>query len=194
MGHAHGVTATTPVSADDAYRVARVMGALATPSRVRILARLREAPCSVSELTLAVEMEQPAVSHQLRILRDLGLVVGSRNGRNVIYGLYDPHVATLLDEALRHIEHLRAGAAALPPAPVSHATINHPRSTMTEEHTHDEAHAHEHSHDDTTHSHAHTSHEHEHVEHDHDHDHDGEKHEHAHVHEDGLEDVHEHDH
>jgi ArsR family transcriptional regulator, nickel/cobalt-responsive transcriptional repressor len=111
MGFAHGVSSSTPVSADDARHVARVMSALATPSRVRILGRLRESPCAVGELALAVEMEQPAVSHQLRILRDLGLVMGSRNGRHVIYGLYDSHVATLLDEALRHIEHLRAGAA-----------------------------------------------------------------------------------
>lgn len=111
MSQAHGVTSNTPVSADDARHVARVMGALATPSRVRILGRLREAPCTVGELTEAVQMEQPAVSHQLRILRDLGLVQGSRNGRHVIYGLYDSHVASLLDEALRHIEHLRAGAA-----------------------------------------------------------------------------------
>lgn len=117
MGQAHGVTSSTPVSADDAQRVARVMGALATPSRVRILARLREGPCPVSELTVAVQMEQPAVSHQLRILRDLGLVIGTRDGRKIVYSLYDPHVATLLDEALRHIEHLRAGAADPPPTP-----------------------------------------------------------------------------
>jgi len=119
MGHAHGVTSSTPVSADDAHRVARFMGALATPSRVRILACLRDGPCSVGELAEAVEMEQPAVSHQLRILRDLGLVQGSRNGRRVIYGLYDSHVASLLDEALRHIEHLRAGVADTPRAPAS---------------------------------------------------------------------------
>jgi len=107
MGQAHGVSSSTPVSADDARQVARVMGALATPSRVRILGRLRQAPCTVGELTAAVEMEQPAVSHQLRILRDLGLVSGSRNGRHVTYNLHDSHVASLLDEALRHIEHLR---------------------------------------------------------------------------------------
>ena len=99
------------------------MSALATPSRVRILARLRQAPCTVGDLAGAVAMEQPAVSHQLRILRDLGLVVGSRSGRHVIYGLYDSHVATLLDEALRHIEHLRHGAAAETPAhPIDHHT------------------------------------------------------------------------
>jgi DNA-binding transcriptional ArsR family regulator len=93
------------------------MSALSTPSRVRILARLREGECSVGDLAVAVEMEQPAVSHQLRILRDLGLVLGTRTGRHVLYGLYDPHVATLLDEALRHIEHLRTGAADPPRAP-----------------------------------------------------------------------------
>jgi DNA-binding transcriptional ArsR family regulator len=122
MGQAHGVSSTTPVTADDARHVARIMGALSTPSRVRILGRLREGPCAVGDLAAAVEMEQPAVSHQLRILRDLGLVLGSRNGRHVIYGLYDPHVATLLDEALRHIEHLRAGAADPPRTPAGPTT------------------------------------------------------------------------
>lgn len=114
MGLEHAVSSSTPVTATDARRVARFMSALATPSRVRILGRLRAGPCPVGELALAVGMEQPAVSHQLRVLRDLGLVVGNRDGRHVIYGLYDSHVATLLDEALRHIEHLRAGAAEVP--------------------------------------------------------------------------------
>jgi DNA-binding transcriptional ArsR family regulator len=125
VGFAHGVNSSTPISADDARHVARVMSALATPSRVRILARLREGPCTVGELALNVQMEQPAVSHQLRILRDLGLVLGSRTGRHVIYGLHDSHVASLLDEALRHIEHLRAGAADTPhPTTDDTATIS----------------------------------------------------------------------
>lgn len=129
MGEAHGVTQSTPVSADDARNVARIMGALATPSRVRILARLREGECAVGDLAAAVEMEQPAVSHQLRILRDLGLVLGSRTGRQVIYGLYDPHVATLVDEALRHIEHLRAGAADPPRTPTIDMTATRQGAT-----------------------------------------------------------------
>ena len=197
MGEAHGVNSSTPVSADDARHVARIMGALSTSSRVRILARLREGECTVGDLAASVQMEQPAVSHQLRILRDLGLVLGSRNGRHVIYGLYDPHVATLLDEALRHIEHLRAGAADPPRVPAIDITETTKRGTMTDEyaeHSHDEPHAHDHSHGDVTHSHAHTGHDHDHVEHEHDHDHDGEAHAHAHVHEAGLEDVHEHEH
>jgi DNA-binding transcriptional ArsR family regulator len=194
MGDAHGVSSNTRITAQDARHVARIMGALSTPSRVRILARLREGECTVGDLAAAAEMEQPAVSHQLRILRDLGLVLGTRTGRHVIYGLYDPHVAMLLDEALRHIEHLRAGAADPPRPPTVDTTPNHVGSTMTEEHDHDAPHAHEHSHDGETHAHAHTSHDHEHVEHEHEHEHDGDTHAHPHVHEEGLEEVHEHDH
>jgi len=109
MARSHGVTAGTPITAQGAVHVARLMGALATASRVRILGRLREGPCAVGELTAAVDMEQPAVSHQLRVLRDLGLVVGTRDGRQVVYDLHDSHVAGLLDEALRHVVHLGPG-------------------------------------------------------------------------------------
>jgi DNA-binding transcriptional ArsR family regulator len=82
------------------------MQALATPSRLRILGRLNLGPCAVSELAAAVGMEASAVSHQLRLLRHLGLVSGSRDGRNVIYALHDDHVGQLLREAIAHVEHL----------------------------------------------------------------------------------------
>jgi DNA-binding transcriptional ArsR family regulator len=59
-------------------------------------------------------MEQSAVSHQLRLLRNLGLVVGTRTGRSIVYSLYDNHVAQLLDEAVYHSEHLRLGLSDRP--------------------------------------------------------------------------------
>ena len=110
----HGVEGRTrrgPVTAHDAELVAEVMHALATPSRVLILAQLREGALSVSELVSAVDMQQSAVSHQLRLLRDLGLVVGQRDGRRVVYSLYDDHVALLIDQAVNHLEHLRLGVS-----------------------------------------------------------------------------------
>ncbi len=94
--------------------VATTMQALSTPSRVRILSRLEAGPCSVSELTKDVQMEQSAVSQQLRVLRNLGLVVGERQGRSVVYALHDEHVGVLLGEAVSHIEHLRLGLASSP--------------------------------------------------------------------------------
>jgi len=89
--------------------VAQTMQALATPSRLLILARLRREPCSVTRLATDIGMEQSAVSHQLRTLRHLGLVMGTRHGKTTVYALYDDHVARLLDEAVYHSEHLRLG-------------------------------------------------------------------------------------
>lgn len=108
----HGVTDSAPVGIEDAEHVARVMSALATASRVRILAHLRQGPASVGELAASVELAQPAVSQHLRILRDLGIVTADRNGRRTVYDLYDDHVLSLLDEALSHVDHVRAGEPA----------------------------------------------------------------------------------
>jgi len=102
------------LSVATARSVAQMMQALATPSRVRILSRLAAEPCSVGELARDVQMEQSAVSQQLRMLRHLGLVVGERDGRQVIYALHDDHVRALLTEAVSHAEHLRLGLAAVP--------------------------------------------------------------------------------
>jgi len=118
---AHGVQGQAHVGTIDAStarQIAETMQALATPSRVRILGRLRETPCSVGELADAVGMEQSAVSHQLRLLRHLGLVIGERRGRNIIYALHDSHVADLLDQAVFYVEHVRLGY----PEPIQEAS------------------------------------------------------------------------
>lgn len=108
MGHGH---ATERLDDGFAGAVAETMQALATPSRVRILGRLRDGPANVNALAAAVGMEPSAVSHQLRLLRHLGFVTGRREGRQVVYDLYDDHVAHLLDEAISHVEHVQLGLA-----------------------------------------------------------------------------------
>jgi DNA-binding transcriptional ArsR family regulator len=117
MTHGHE-TDVAFLSSETARSVAETMQALSTPSRVRILSRLGAGPCSVGELAREIGMEQPAVSQQLRVLRHLGLVVGEREGRQVIYALHDDHVRSLLSEAVYHAEHLRLGIA---PQPVQQA-------------------------------------------------------------------------
>lgn len=100
-----------PLDPAAAKALAATMQALATPSRLLIMDRLRQGASTVGELAASIGMEQPAVSQQLRLLRNLGLVTGERKGRSVVYELYDDHVAELLDQALHHAEHLRLGAA-----------------------------------------------------------------------------------
>lgn len=111
MGHGvDGRARARRLDASSAHAVATTLQALGTPSRLLILSRLRERPATVTELAESVSMEQSAVSHQLRLLRHLGLVQGRRAGRCVTYSLYDQHVAQLLDEAVYHAEHLRLSA------------------------------------------------------------------------------------
>lgn len=80
------------------------MFALSTPSRVQILGCLLDGPRAVIELMDALGMQQSAVSHQLRVLREHRLVKVERQGRKRVYALYDEHVVAFLEEALRHVE------------------------------------------------------------------------------------------
>jgi ArsR family transcriptional regulator, nickel/cobalt-responsive transcriptional repressor len=101
-----------PLSRDAAERLADTMFALATPSRLLILATLRDGPRSVSEIIAEVGMEQSAVSHQLRVLRDHAVVSVERRGRERLYGLRDEHIGALLDHAQRHMLELDGAAGA----------------------------------------------------------------------------------
>jgi DNA-binding transcriptional ArsR family regulator len=103
-----------------AERLADTMFALSTPSRVIILGSLIDGPRSVTDLTDSLGMEQSAVSHQLRVLREHNLVRAEKAGRRRLYTLYDEHVATLLDAGLRHVQRDReepAGETQRYPAP-----------------------------------------------------------------------------
>jgi ArsR family transcriptional regulator, nickel/cobalt-responsive transcriptional repressor len=109
MTHGHADIDRLLDDAGYARAAAESIQALATPSRLRILARLHAGAASVNDLAEAVGMEPSAVSHQLRVLRHLGLVVGERTGRQVVYELHDDHVGELLAQAVAHVEHVRLG-------------------------------------------------------------------------------------
>lgn len=112
MSHGADRDPLAAVDAATAQRVAETLQALAAPSRVRILAHLAaHGPISVSQLADDIAMEASAVSHQLRVLRHLGLVTYHRAGRRVSYELFDDHVARFLAEAVGHVEHLRQAGA-----------------------------------------------------------------------------------
>jgi ArsR family transcriptional regulator, virulence genes transcriptional regulator len=71
--------------------------AFADPMRLMIIDELRKGEKTVSELVEAVEAPQAAVSRNLAILRDRGIVMSRRNGLNVIYSLTDPRICEACD-------------------------------------------------------------------------------------------------
>lgn len=87
---------------DVVYEATQIFDALSDFTRFQILGVLTLGEKSVSELQLACSVSQSAISHQLRLLRDRGLVAARREGQRVIYRLADEHVTTLIHVGLEH--------------------------------------------------------------------------------------------
>jgi DNA-binding transcriptional ArsR family regulator len=85
-------------------RTAAIFSALADPTRVRILDALGIEELCVCDLAEVCGISQSGVSHQLRLLRDLGLVAYRREGNRAVYRLADDHVLTLLAQGLEHAD------------------------------------------------------------------------------------------
>ena len=89
------------------------MQALATPSRVRILGRLRRSACSVGELAELMPVSRPAVSHHLKVLKAAGLVSEHAEGTRRIYRLNPEGIAALRDQLDTYWNRALAGYAAV---------------------------------------------------------------------------------
>ncbi|GEM_PF-568146 len=88
----------------DAQLVARFFQALSDPTRVRMIRALADKEWCVTDLTQALGMDQPAVSHQLKYLREMELVRWNKIGRHVYYTLADPLLRQVLMTSIAHFE------------------------------------------------------------------------------------------
>jgi DNA-binding transcriptional ArsR family regulator len=79
-----------------------IHGAIADPTRHLLLEALAVEPLCVCDLAELSGVSNSAVSHQLRVLRDLDLVAFSRDGKRAVYRLADDHVRALLALGLDH--------------------------------------------------------------------------------------------
>jgi len=91
-----------------ASQLALLFAALADPTRLRMISALNGHELCVCDLAGVLGMSQSAVSHQLRLLRNLGLVRNRKEGRLVYYALDDEHVRDLFNRGLEHITHGQA--------------------------------------------------------------------------------------
>lgn len=94
-----------PHSIETLYDLSELFKVFGDTTRIRILTALRAGPLCVYHLAERLEMGQSAISHQLRLLRNAGLVRAKRAGKTMNYALDDAHVAQILDTGLAHILH-----------------------------------------------------------------------------------------
>ena len=85
------------------YDLAELFKIFGDSTRIRILFVLFEAEVCVCDLAAALNMTQSAISHQLRILKQMHLIKFRREGKNILYSLADDHVKTILQMGLEHV-------------------------------------------------------------------------------------------
>ena len=83
--------------------IAELFKAFGDPTRVQILSLLAQQERCVGDIAEAVALSQSAISHQLRILKQMHLIKFRREGKNILYSLADDHVRTILQMGLEHV-------------------------------------------------------------------------------------------
>ena len=86
------------------YNLAELFKVFGDSTRIRILYVLFEAEVCVCDLASALNMNQSAISHQLKILKQNKLVKARREGKSVFYSLADDHVRMIIAKGQEHIE------------------------------------------------------------------------------------------
>ena len=88
---------------EEIQEISRFFKVMSDPTRLNILYLLKEEKRNVSEIVELTGMEQSAISHQLRILKDSHLVRSDRSGKSMIYQLDDAHIFDILEQVKTHI-------------------------------------------------------------------------------------------
>ena len=74
------------------------------PTRLKIMLALLCREMCVCDIALLLGMTQSAISHQLRILKQMDLVKNHREGKTILYAPADAHIVSILSQGLDHIE------------------------------------------------------------------------------------------
>ena len=83
--------------------IAELFKGFADSTRVHILSLLAQRELCVTDIAEAVALSQSAISHQLRLLKQMHLIKFRREGKNILYSLADDHVKTILQMGLEHV-------------------------------------------------------------------------------------------
>jgi ArsR family transcriptional regulator len=86
------------------YELADLFKLFGDSTRIGILWALSESEMCVCDLCALLKMKQPAVSHQLKNLKQSRIVKARRDGKVVYYSLDDDHIRQLLNLGMEHIQ------------------------------------------------------------------------------------------
>lgn len=92
------------LSSSDAEKVSKIFQMLADPGRLKIVLSLMNGELCVYHLVEVCGGSQSGVSHQLRILRDNGIVRAKRMGKNIEYSIADAHVREIVAMGVAHLQ------------------------------------------------------------------------------------------
>ena len=102
--HHHHLNLHVPqIDTDDLYQLADLFKVFGDPTRLRILYTLSDGELCVCDIADSLSMTQSAISHQLRVLKQMSLVKFRRDGKTIFYSLADSHVATIMNQGLEHV-------------------------------------------------------------------------------------------
>ena len=87
----------------DIYELADLFKLFSDSTRLGILWALSQSELCVCDIRVLLGMKQPAVSHQLRNLKQSRIVKSRRDGKVVYYSLDDDHIKALLKLGMEHV-------------------------------------------------------------------------------------------
>ncbi len=89
---------------DTIQQVSKLFKIISDPTRIAILYLLENQELNVGTIAKVMNMEQSAVSHQLKVLKTARLVKSQRKGKSMLYSQMDNHVYSILDQGIIHIK------------------------------------------------------------------------------------------
>lgn len=89
------------------YDLAEFFKVFGDCTRIRILQILFQSEMCVCDIANLLGLGQSAVSHQLRLLKQMRLVKFRKEGKTVFYSLADDHIKTIMDQGMEHINEER---------------------------------------------------------------------------------------
>lgn len=92
------------ISEDNIYNLAELFKVFGDSTRIRILLLLQKKEANVNEIANELNMNQSAISHQLKNLKQSKLIKNRREGQTIYYSLDDDHVYKIIEMGLAHVE------------------------------------------------------------------------------------------